>query len=866
MPIGSYLKDNDYRPYTYKPYQLPYAAALQEQQAKQSYWDQGLQRINNEYSQLTGLNLTSEKYKEEVKSFISNVKGEMNKLVNSDLSESGNVGKIKDILKPIIDNEDIKNDHYQTSRIQQSLMDVEKSKTENKGANYNPAIEKLLRHQAMEYSDFLNNPEKQINPNSPNKPSDYQLKYSYRPGKDYTSELKKAYEMCPENKTTNVQVGNNSKNSTLAEGYLRTTSTNTKNVADCIHAYLSDDAKQMMYLEGSAAFLNNEGALFEGHLKNREKQNRNLLEEIVGVSSLLKNEKDLTPEQISQYTDYKERLNKLYNTNTTELNDLTNQYNLGDYSYIKKNYDNIAGMTYFSQKLNDYKAFNGLDQEEKIDADRIAELYISGEIENQLANAKFTNEANLERYKMAQAKEIAIMGMTNEREISNNNNKVDLIKAGIDPLTGKAVNNGKGNITDINNDGIPDNEQLPFTSTITDDLVKTDNSFKARVKELNNAFSTFNTNKTEYLMALVNTLDLGSGVETKLKEIAKNNGAMSKDDFTFVNNIINQNKNSKNIGLDQRRAAYEKSVTDLRLVGSAYDVSKEELRSQMSTKTDPSLKPFGFNNQQEVFDAYMSGKIKKNPNYGLSYNMNNLRSSVPFMPNFDANVLINTENPSYKGPVVNNYLEKIILDIDAKKELKSKEENQKEYQSVDLGLDSKGFQNNPEDYRAASQIANALGVNIKDLNIQIAQDDPKRLIIKAVAGEGKNKKTLTSSEIKKKLDQYGITPNESTIGSKGNAEFFIGTVPNVKFGSVNVDPTLARTMNILKNSARSNSPKWKKSPDNLLFVTSKGLKVFFKGIPSSSPSTPGIYSYFTRTPDGQENELTENQVIQLSKL
>jgi hypothetical protein len=389
MPIGSYLKDNDYRPYTYKPYELPYAASLQEQQAKQSYWNQGLQRINNEYSQLTGLNLTSKDNIKTVESFIENVKGEMNKLVNTDLSESGNVGKIKDVLKPILENDDIKDDHYQTSLIQKSLMAVEKSKTENKGANYNASIEKLLKHQALEYSEFLNNSKKQVNPNQPNKPSDYKIKYQYRPGKDYTSELKKAYEMCPENKITNVQVGNNSKNSTLAEGYLRTTSTNTKNVADCIHAYLSDDAKQMMYLEGSAAFLDNEPALFEGYLKKQKSKNRDLLEEIVGVSSLLKNEKDLTPEQIKQYTDYKTQLNTIYNTNNTELEDLTNQFNLKDYSFIKKNYDDIAGMTYFSQKLNDYKAFNGLDKEEKIDPDQIAELYISGEIENKLAEAKF---------------------------------------------------------------------------------------------------------------------------------------------------------------------------------------------------------------------------------------------------------------------------------------------------------------------------------------------------------------------------------------------------------------------------------------------------------------------------------------------
>jgi hypothetical protein len=174
---------------------------------------------------------------------------------------------------------------------------------------------------------------------------------------------------------------------------------------------------------------------------------------------------------------------------------------------------------------------------------------------------------------------------------------------------------------------------------------------------------------------------------------------------------------------------------------------------------------------------------------------------------FDLYSYVNDKNPSHQGPVFNNPLEKIILNINAKKPLKNKDEVQKEYQSVDLSVDAKGIQANPDDYRAASQIANALGVDIKNLNIQIAQDNPKRLMIKAVSGEGKNKKTLTSSEIKKKLDQYGITPNDNTIGSKSDADFFIGDVPNVRFGSVNVDPLLAKTMNVLKQSARSNSPK-----------------------------------------------------------
>jgi hypothetical protein len=209
------------------------------------------------------------------------------------------------------------------------------------------------------------------------------------------------------------------------------------------------------------------------------------------------------------------------------------------------------------------------------------------------------------------------MGMENTRAIATSGDNVELLKAGIDPRTGNSINNGKGNVVDTNGDGIPDNVKTPFTSTITGDVYQEDNSYAAREKDLHSAHNEFKLNKTEYLMALVDNLDLGTSVETRLKEIA-NNKEMSAADHAFVNSIIEKNNNNDIIGLRQRKDAYLKSKNNLILSNSMYEVSKEELRNQMSTKTDKSLEPFGYKNEQEVFDAYINGKIQKNPNYGIN--------------------------------------------------------------------------------------------------------------------------------------------------------------------------------------------------------------------------------------------------------
>jgi len=235
-------------PTEYVPIDYRHDAMFEMAEAQQTA--SNIAMVKSRYEDLLGMDLSTDKAKTTLSSYMKNAETELQKISGASMLIYDNAKKATDIFKPLTDTNGqysfIAGDHAYTSLYKKEKDQIETSKTADKGANYNPALEKILD---AKYNLFQKT----------NKPEDWKYFYSntqdYVPGYNYQEEKAKLddrfLKMIDDGIETSVPKGN---------GYMETLkdkSIYADKYREFLDANLSPQAKQQMKFEKQAEYWEN---------------------------------------------------------------------------------------------------------------------------------------------------------------------------------------------------------------------------------------------------------------------------------------------------------------------------------------------------------------------------------------------------------------------------------------------------------------------------------------------------------------------------------------------------------------------------------------------------------------------------------
>ena len=194
--------------------------------------------------------LTTTKSKEGLSSFMKNAEESLQKISGMDLVAYDNAKQALDIFKPLTDINGeygyIVGDHAVTTKFKQNESMIEKSKTDNKGEQYNPAYETILTAQKALFAKE-NNPDSWKNY--------YYNMEEYKPGVDLTKrllDLEKGYrEQIGEGTTTEEFTGDGRKIITKDQ------SINADKYQEYLNTHLTNQEKEQLLLNKKAEYWSN---------------------------------------------------------------------------------------------------------------------------------------------------------------------------------------------------------------------------------------------------------------------------------------------------------------------------------------------------------------------------------------------------------------------------------------------------------------------------------------------------------------------------------------------------------------------------------------------------------------------------------
>ena len=176
-------------PTEYVPINYSHDAQFYLAEAQQAA--ENMARVKSRYEDFLGWDLTSTKAKDGLSAFMKNAEENIQKVSGMNMMVYDNAKQALDVFKPLTDVNGqygyIIGDHAVTKLFNDVDTEIEKSKTENKGANYNPALENINSKLKLLYS-------------TQNNPDDWKTFYynieKFKPGVDISKrllELEKEY-------------------------------------------------------------------------------------------------------------------------------------------------------------------------------------------------------------------------------------------------------------------------------------------------------------------------------------------------------------------------------------------------------------------------------------------------------------------------------------------------------------------------------------------------------------------------------------------------------------------------------------------------------------------------------------------------
>jgi hypothetical protein len=237
-------------PTEYVPFDYTQEVQLALAQAQQAAVN--IAKVKSRYEDLIGLDLTTNKSKETLSAFGKSAEENLQKVAGMNMMVYDNAKQALKIFDPLTDPNGeysfIMGDHAVTQLGKSILSQIERSKTENKGADYNRSLEEITNYKLSLFS-------------KQNKPENWKYTYSnmgsYIPG--YDEGLKKELSDLTKQWTDIVGDGMET-DKVLGNGYIETVqdkSINSEKFREFLDTHLSDRAKEQMRLNTQTEYWRN---------------------------------------------------------------------------------------------------------------------------------------------------------------------------------------------------------------------------------------------------------------------------------------------------------------------------------------------------------------------------------------------------------------------------------------------------------------------------------------------------------------------------------------------------------------------------------------------------------------------------------
>lgn len=381
MASTSPYQSNDYQAASsYRPYRLPVNDILKGLSAQDQFWDEGARQVKQYYDNALNLNLTTDENKDIRNNFMKDANDQMSKLSSMNLADPSVQKQGMNIFKPLFQDKGVMYDDFLTRRQGDIFNEAERykrdQKTQGEGYNTDNLIYALKPFQGF---------------NANTKRGDLEGIYQrakdseYIPYHDVSKEYLDLASKCKPDKMES--------NSVQGLYFLDQTDNSlaASKLQGCIKSGLSDKGWQQLKITGSVRYGDNYGAIANGYKDILMGDNQSYSSTLVNLAAERKKLEDsgqMTDEQKKMYDDAEGQFKSKINSNSALLNKLST----GDYTDIKKDYDNIVSQVYANQDIGGFaQAFSYKDLKQKYQANAagIAQMRENGE------NSRFQMGYNL---------------------------------------------------------------------------------------------------------------------------------------------------------------------------------------------------------------------------------------------------------------------------------------------------------------------------------------------------------------------------------------------------------------------------------------------------------------------------------------
>jgi hypothetical protein len=395
MPATTPYEQVDYQQISaYRPYQLPVNDIFKAVAAQSQYWDEGAFRVKSVYDNALNLSLSKEENKKIRDQYVKDSEQLLAKLSTMNLADPSVQRQGINVYKPLFQDRGIISDHAATEHIREVNADAERARTQEHGKYYSQYNHQYALYGAKE---FMDSPDRNAGEAYLKTARNYEDYY------DYTSEYKKAMDLCPEDETSTKlpYYGASGKDMT---GYMKFEQIKERSVSkayNCLLSNLSGQAMRQLQIEGSVTYRSKKIEDFAQEVLESYEDQNNLYKKqrqqiLAEMTSLNSKDKKLTDQERKDlYEKYNEQVTKI-GESISENDAKIEKINKGDASDIYENFDSHAANLYVQKKL--YKEAVGMAFRKyslQYEGDPVQMQKIRQSFEDMMQNKRFNHDFSL---------------------------------------------------------------------------------------------------------------------------------------------------------------------------------------------------------------------------------------------------------------------------------------------------------------------------------------------------------------------------------------------------------------------------------------------------------------------------------------
>lgn len=511
MPVTSYIRNNDYLPQQFKPYNLPYNAMIQAASTRNQYFLQSLSTMQSAWKRIDGLDPQNITNKNNLKGLRDQYEKDFQKVANSDLTVQGNQNKFKEIADSLYDTSDpIKNsilkDHSTNEFFKKQAALSEKERNMNGGKNWNSDNDFFWKSSYADYQSWAENGD----PNNIDKIE----KREFIPYYDYRKELKDVMDLCHEDSLKTQSV--NSSNYMLFDNFSKTSLSEAK-AQSCL-SLLSPQAKQQIGIGSFKQYYNNHKGLlsdYKSYFVDKSKSDMDALNTKYAAALLYKGKDPKKLSEISELKQLRDNAVSKYNESIEQWSSIIG--NSSEEDYVNNNYKNLSflvGNLKFTERAA--KTLSWYEIENKLTQNAAGIVQFNAIKENLQEQVRFANAQKLAEQKQGYEQSNIIL-----------RGKIDLMKEGT-----KLKVNSDGTFSV--EDGEDPSEYLPLGLT----PIPEENSYLKFMEEKGKIFNLLKENAAS-IISNIESIYKNNPNLTDEQKIALSKYDKTSDNYTQLLNFIN---------------------------------------------------------------------------------------------------------------------------------------------------------------------------------------------------------------------------------------------------------------------------------------------------------------------------------------